>query len=502
MRAQTDKARSFNPIDFERPLILSVDAAGGPRIAALNAVAETFGLSIGDLVADARAKVGMLQVHPADAAADQAALQRLALWAMRYAPTVSPWEEENGADGFFLDVTGAIHFFGSEERLLEDIERRLCRFGLPAQVAMAGTAGAAWALSRFHPSPVVAIRSGSEMEHLAAMPVEALRLLPNVCALLRKLGIKRIGSLIDKPRASLAARFPSELLERLDQMFGQLPEPLAAMAPPSVHQAQRQLSEPITTQEAIVAVATDLMEELASNLIRAGMGAKGLRLTLYRIDGEVTSVDLDLSIPTRDPLRVARLFSLKLERLVDAIDAGFGFETVSLAVTVAQRMQARQTDLVSISDSDEAEQCTDLIDTLKQRLGPRRVLQLKPVASHLPENAEGACVPLRSSLAWPAADHARLRPILLSRPEPTEVVAIVPEGLPKRFRWRGRIHNVIHAQGPERIACEWWKYRASRTTRDYYLVETGGNHRLWLVRDGLYERETGSPRWFVHGHFA
>ena len=47
--------------------------------------------------------------------------QRLALWATRYTPAVSPWGEENGADGFFLDVTGAAHLFGGEETLLADL---------------------------------------------------------------------------------------------------------------------------------------------------------------------------------------------------------------------------------------------------------------------------------------------------------------------------------------------------------------------------------------------
>jgi hypothetical protein len=62
------------PIDPQRPFVLAVDAAGGPRIAALNVAAEREGLSVGDSLADARAKAGMLQVHAADPIADDAAL--------------------------------------------------------------------------------------------------------------------------------------------------------------------------------------------------------------------------------------------------------------------------------------------------------------------------------------------------------------------------------------------------------------------------------------------
>src|SRR5262245_41203972 len=116
------------PVDPQRPFVLVVDAPGGPRIAALNEAAEADGLAVQDLVADARAKTDLLQVRQAEPAADDAALRRLTLWATRYTPTVSPWGEENGADGFFLDVAGASHLFGGEEMLLADLISRLDRF--------------------------------------------------------------------------------------------------------------------------------------------------------------------------------------------------------------------------------------------------------------------------------------------------------------------------------------------------------------------------------------
>jgi protein ImuB len=64
------------------------------------------------------------------------------------------------------------------------------------------------------------------------------------------------------------------------------------------------------------------------------------------------------------------------------------------------------------------------------------------------------------------------------------------------------VHRVAHAQGPERIASEWWRHRTPQPTRDYYLVEDKAGRRFWLYREGLYGRETAAPRWFVHGLFA
>src|SRR4029077_18606942 len=87
------KKPSRKPVDPDRPFVLTVVAAGGPRIAALNAAAEVLGLATGDLLAAARAKADILEWSAADPAADDAALRRLALWATRYTPTASPWNE-------------------------------------------------------------------------------------------------------------------------------------------------------------------------------------------------------------------------------------------------------------------------------------------------------------------------------------------------------------------------------------------------------------------------
>ena len=485
------------PVDPDLPFVLTVEAAGGPRIAALNEAAYAEGLAVHDLLADARAKVTTLQVRPADPAADDAALRRLALWATRYTPTVSPWGEQNGADGFFLDVAGAAHLFGGEETLLADLISRLDRFGLPARLAIADTAGAAWALARFHPDDVAILPSGQEAEALAPLPVAALRVSPDTSATLRRLGFKRIGSLIDKPRAPFAARFESELLTRLDQALGHAAEPLALVAPPPVYHSLRYLMEPVFSQEAIVSVATRLMKDLVHALVRHGVGARALRLALYRVDGEVTTIDVSLTMPTRDPAHVTRLFDLKLERITEAVEFGFGFEALGLAATIVDPMEPTQTDLAPTADGHNAEDCAALVDRLQQRLGPRSVRRLAPVASHLPERAETAVTD--AAPAWPTSQAAR--PLfLLSHAEPADVLALVPEGPPQRFRWRGVMHDVAHAQGPERIASEWW--RSSQPTRDYYLVEDGGGRRFWLYREGLYERETNAPRWFVQGLFA
>ena len=544
LAAQT-KTQSHNAVAPDEPFVLAVAGPGGPRVAALNETAEALGLAVGDSLADARAKAGFLQMRDADPAADDAALRRLTLWATRYTPTASPWNEACGADGFFLDVEGASHLFGGEDALLADLAARLEKnFHLPARLAVAATPGAAWALARFYPSRALVLPSGQEAAALAPLPIAALRLQPETRATLRRLGFKTVGALLDKPRAPFAARFPAELLRRIDQALGRLDEPLMPVVAPPVYHSLRYLPEPVFTHEAIIAHTNRLMRTLTHVLERDDVGARGLRLSLYNIDGAVEAIDITLTLPTRSVEHVARLVALKLEALAANYDAGFGFEAIGLAVTTAEPMPARQTSFAAAEDGERTERCAALIDALRQRLGPTSVRRFAAVASHVPERAEilapisepfpaGGGSGERSEPGWgsarphpdteltlrigppPAGEGEQPRPLLLlPRAEPAEdVMALIPDGPPRRFSWRGVTYEITGAQGPERIGAEWWRRPLPSppplagegwvgTTRDYYLVEDSVGRRFWLYREGLFGRETAAARWFVHGLFA
>ena len=159
-------------------------------------------------------------------------------------------------------------------------------------------------------------------------------------------------------------------------------------------------------------------------------------------------------------------------------------------------MPARQTELTSVTDDgDRTERCAALIDVLRQRLGPHSVRRFEPVASHLPERAEMLPPIDGEAPAWPEPEQKPRPLLLLPHAEPADdVTALVPDGPPRRFRWRGVTYDITGAQGPERIGAEWWRHREPKPTRDYYLVEDSTGHRFWLFREGLYGRETAAAR--------
>jgi protein ImuB len=83
---------------------------------------------------------------------------------------------------------------------------------------------------------------------------------------------------------------------------------------------------------------------------------------------------------------------------------------------------------------------------------------------------------------------------LVPRPRRVEVMSVVPDGPPVRFRWQSQWLRIARAQGAERIETAWWRGPCVR--RDYWIVEVESGERYWLFR-----RLTDGA-WFLHGLFA
>jgi len=135
------------------------------------------------------------------------------------------------------------------------------------------------------------------------------------------------------------------------------------------------------------------------------------------------------------------------------------------------------------------------------RLGEGAVRRPIPHASHMPERAQRWQAPLAPEAASQGELAFHPRPLkLLDRAEPIAVLYASPDGQPRRFRWRGNVHEVARAEGPERIAPEWWRERSGVRLRDYYRIEDEQGRRYWIYRAGLSgDGRGGAPEWFLQG---
>jgi protein ImuB len=596
-RLSTDRiARASSASDETHALVVVAPIKSALRLTAVDDAAARLGLEVGMALADARAMHPGLAVANADSRADLELLAAIADWCDRYTPLVGL----HPPDGLILDVSGCAHLFGGEAALCADLVDRLGAFGYRARAAVADTVGCAWAVARFAESlslprkageggakrrvgessaatppgapgqrpgePPSPFRGGMERgesdvpatsfvvppgtlrDVLEPLPVAALRLPPEVVTLLGQVGLKCIGDVLDRPRATLAARFGTEFIRRLDQALGRDEESITPRLPAPCYVAEQRFADPIALERDVLGTIERLSRRLAGTLEQHGEGARLVETALFRVDGKVQRVSAATSRAIRDAALIRRLFAERLAAIGDAHDPGFGFDLVRLAVIVSEPLDPRQT---GFATPDTEEELARLIDRLAARVGFSCVLRIVPHDTHIPEYtalevradaclghsaAPGRCAAdpglsflLTSAQAPPTPNPspplararggrgapapsawsdmqdtlAPPRPLkLLVRPEPIEAVAEVPDGPPVRFRWRHVLHEVAVAEGPERIAMEWWRDESgSALTRDYFRVESRDGVRVWIFREGLY-RGGARPNWFLHGLFG
>jgi len=475
----------------DAPVVLTVEGTHGPIIHAVTAAAADRGARPGARLTDARALDPALIALPADPAEDAALLRRLAKWATRWSPLV----EMDGADALRLDVSGVAHLFGGERGLAEDVRSRMAALGLTARIAIAPTAAAAWALAHYAPC---ICREGEVGAKLAPLPVAALRLPDEAVRTLERLGLKTIETLAGIERRSLARRFRNadNPVDALDRALGRKAEPLTAEPMEAPPQVALRLEEPATHPEAPHQALERLIPRLVRQLQQRHLGVRQLSLTGYRVDGSVAVASVATAIASREPRHLTRLLADKAA----AMNPEFGFDAFALTAGWAEELGAAQDSLVD--EPGGARQLARLVDRLTVKLGPRRVRQPQAQESHLPERASGWISALDK--AKPIEPPDALRPQrLLDRPEAIDVIYATPEGMPRRFVWRRAVHDIARAEGPERIAPEWWRQPSSARLRDYYRVEDTYGRRYWIYREGLVgDGRGGPPNWFIHGLFG
>ena len=502
------------------PFATVADAAGQRLLAAVNPAATAAGLAPGMPLADALSFLPGLVTAVAEPAEDAAALQRLAEWCGRY----SPWTAPDGADGVRIEITGSSHLWGGERALAADLLTRLDHRGVAGRIAVADTLGAAWAIARFAEmgESIAILPAEGCRAALAPLPVEALRFDLPTAQGLRRVGLKRVGDLYAMPRAALAQRFGEIVAQLLDQALDNLPEPLSPLSEAPSRRVRLSFAEPITEPADLTLAMERLTTDLVTRLAREGTGARRLDLAFHSVDGRVEHIRLGTARPSRDPRHLTTLFK---ERL-DTVDPGLGVEDMILSAFAVEPLPPEQIGFPGHASGNETSGIAPLLDRLGNRLGLDALSRLEPRESHIPERAS-VRVPmaspspasLRSALSpamrekgGPDQRAGRVRgclkparPIrLFDPPDPIEAFWLLPDDPPFHFTWRRRRHRVMQADGPERIAEEWWRPEgssAAEAIRDYYRVEDEEGRCFWLFRAGLYSGDH-KPRWFIHGVFS
>lgn len=461
-------------------------------ITAVSRLAHGFGVEVGMRAADAKAICPGLEVLDDKPGRPKKLLKGLGEWCVRYSPIVAI--DEFAMDGLLLEASGCSHLWGGERGYLKEIVSRLKSKGYSVRVAIADTPGAAWAVSHYG-TVTPLIPAGAHVDALLNLVPDALRLDETVLAKLRKLGFYQIKSFIGMPRSVLRRRFGDGFLLRLAQAIGTENEVLIPLQLPVAFSERLACLEPIKTRNGIEIVINKLLEKLCKRMQGEGKGIRSAVLTCYRIDGKVVQVDIGTSGASHDIRHLFKLFQLKIDQIRPAL----GIELFVLDAPKVDDVEVPQEEMWTSKPGLDDKSVIKLLDRVAGKVGFQVIQRYLPAKRYWPERSilKAVSVTEKPTAPW-RIDKPRPTE-LLKTPAPIEVMAIIPDHPPKFFIYKGVRHIVTKADGPERIAREWWLDQGEH--RDYYQVEDELGGRYWLFRSGHYGVEN-KYKWFIHGFFA
>ncbi|AWA30751.1 nucleotidyltransferase [Flavobacterium magnum] len=472
----------------DMPFVLTARERGRMLVKSVSETAARQGIRSGMVLADCKAIFPELEVLESEPGKTEKILQALAEWCIAY----TPFTAVDMPEGLMLDITGCTRYRGGELAYLESIREKLNGFGYTVRIAIADTIGTAWAVARFGKAQAI-VSSGAQGTALKELPPAALRLEPEVLARLRKLGLQRIDSFIGMPLPALRRRFGPSLPLRIGQALGQVTEIILPVKPIEPYQEKLCSLEPIPTPKGITMALQQLLETLCIRFEAEGIGLRKAVFRAYRVDGDIQQIEIGTGYPSRNPIHLFKLFETKIAML----QPDLGFETFLLEAPKVEPVTNEQAAIWSASCQND-KKVAELLDRVTAKAGAGSVSRYLPAERYWPERSVVQASPLwekpmvKWRTDWP-------RPILLlSKPEPIEVTAVLPDYPPMLFRYKGVLHHVAKSDGPERIEQEWWQSKG--LYRDYYCIEDENGSRYWLFRSGPYD--AGRPEWFIHGFFA
>lgn len=353
------------------------------------------------------------------------------------------------------------------------------------------------------------IEPGGAREFLAPLPLSLLPLSDELIETFRALGLRRMGDIAARNVCELEARFGTDgvrahqlaqgIDDRVFRAFDALEAPETAL----------ELDPPVETLEPLLFVLRHLLARTCAELADRGLCAARLELDLRGRDGTETGV----AVPARPTRQERLLYDLCRAALERATGPGgrltMPVEEVVLRVVRSAAPDARQEDLFTRRWRDPMAAASAL-SRLRVRLGPSGVVRPAVRADHRPESRsvwEPVEIGYGSRVAGATAGatdevrdeaDAALMPaavpgVLHLLPEPLPLRVRTAEGRPAEMWGDAGYHELVVAEGPERLSGDWWK---DPYHREYFWVCTKEGGLLWLFRE---YRPSGVFRWWLHG---
>ena len=400
-----------------------------------------------------------------------------------HSPGIEPAAEDPGV--FWIDATGLERLYDSPSSWAGEIREELRRLGFESSMAVGFGRFASYALARAARGLTVLQDPAAEQEAVRRVPLDRLRLDPDVRDTLDRLGVRTLGQFLDLPPEGVARRFGSDLhrLHRLAAGAVGLPVQPERPSPPA--RKRLVLDHAETDRERLLVGVEGLLEAVLEVLEERGHRLTGMQLRLsFDLRPRDHRERIRPAEPTLDRKQLLQLIRLRLEslKLQDGV-VEVELQADSTPAASGQRGLFDRKPRRDLAAADRA------LARIRAELGEGSVVRARLRDGHLPE----------ARYRWEEMDH-------VSEPRPGEVdearmvrrVYGAPVPLPPRERhepdgWmlQGLEQGpVVRVLGPYVISGGWWNRPVSR---EYHFAETQRGQLLWVY----YDRER--RRWFLQG---
>lgn len=455
----------------ETQALAVADPTPPARIIAANAAAREAGITPGERISAARARLPELILRDRNPALEVATLSELAAWAGRFTPALCVVPPQ----ALLLEVSASLRLFGGQQRLLQQLRSGLGELGIQAGIAAAPTPLAAHWLALTQPDTFLEAHTGWQSS-LDALPLQVVRAGTTVSEasveLLNGVGIHTLGQARRLPREGLARRQGKALLDALARARGETPDPRPRHVPPEQYAAHIPLPVPTANIEPLIFVTSRLIAGLAAWLDSLQAACDRFELLLEHEGAAATRIEIVSGEPSRD---AARLMLLAREHL-SVVRLAEPVESLRIAADAPVARAGHTPDL--FGDTGQVrENVTLLLDRLRARLGDAALFQPAPWPDHRPERA-ARNQPLNTKPANAPVCSAQRPTWLLDTPRPLS-----------------SLHGLRMVAGPERIETGWWD--GADVRREYFVARTREDALWWVFRD-----LNANGDWYVHGYFG
>ncbi len=299
-------------------------------------------------------------------------LNALAWWSLQFTPKVALL-----SDAVLLEVSSSERLWGGRAALLRHI------YTSKKPVAFVGYARGATSLLAY--GRLLAAQPASTAPDV--LPLSALLAARAHLGTLARIGCSTWGALRDLPRAGLARRFGAELLDALDQAYGDRPDVYRWLTLPEVFEARLELPSHIDSAPALLFGARRLLAQLQLWLQLRQQGVLAIELGWTMDARRNTAADGALVIRTAlATSEVAHLQRLLAERLTQ-VTLVAPVQTLRLRSLETQALTGQSAGLLP-DEQVSGDSLAQTIERLSARLGPERVLRLQACADHRPEQRQ------------------------------------------------------------------------------------------------------------------